>query len=76
MEGAIESTQLWQIPTCNKSELWLFLNGPTPASIFVSFQSFQSNIVQFLQQINVKNIYTVYGAEIQTHDLRNISLLP
>ena len=33
--------------------------------------------IQFLQQINVKNVvYPVSGAGIQTHDLWNVSLLP
>ena len=32
--------------------------------------------LQFLQQINVKNIHPVYGAGIRTHNLKNTSLLP
>ena len=32
--------------------------------------------LQYLQQINVKNVHPVYGAESQTHDLWNMSLLP
>ena len=39
------------------------------------FLSFQTNITIF-KQINVKNIHPVYGAGIQTHNLRNMSLLP
>ena len=32
--------------------------------------------LQFLEQINVKNVDPVYGDEIQTHNLWNMSLLP
>ena len=32
--------------------------------------------VQFLQQINVKNVHPVYGAGIRTHDLSNMSRHP
>ena len=32
--------------------------------------------MQFLQQINVKNIHPEYGAGIWTHDLFNMSCLP
>ena len=32
--------------------------------------------LQFLQQINVKNVRPVYGAGIRIHDLWNMSLLP
>ena len=42
--------------------------------LFRLFSSFQT--LQFLQQINVKNVHPVYGAGIQTHDLWNMSLLP
>ena len=35
-----------------------------------------SNTLQILQQINVKNVYPLYGAGIRTHDLCNMSLLP
>ena len=31
--------------------------------------------LQFLQQINVKNVHTVYSAGIQTHNLQDTSLL-
>ena len=42
---------------------------------FVHLRLFKQTL-QFLQQINVKNIYSVYGAGNRTHDLQNISLLP
>ena len=29
--------------------------------------------IQFLQQINAKNVHPVYGARIQTHNLSNMS---
>ena len=32
--------------------------------------------LQFLQQINVKNVHPVYGTGIPTHNLRDMSLLP
>ena len=41
----------------------------------LSFDLFQTNIDTILQQINGKNVHPVYGAEIQTHDLQNTSLL-
>ena len=54
----------------------LFKNGPTPASFSFIFGLFKQISLQFLQQINVKNVHPVYGARIQTHDLRNVSLFP
>ena len=42
---------------------------------FVYFHLFKQTL-QFLQQINVKNVNPVYGAGIWTHDLWNMSLLP
>ena len=58
--------------------LYVFLkNGPTPASFIIYFFGlFKQTSLQFLQQINVKNVHPVYGAGIQTHDLWNMSLLP
>ena len=44
--------------------------------LFHLFSSFQTNILQFFQQIFVKNVHPVYGAGIRTHDLWNMSLLP
>ena len=46
-----------------------------PWPLFHLFSSLQKTL-QFLQQINVKNIHPVYGAKIQTQDLWNMSLLP
>ena len=50
-------------------------NGPFLASLSFIFGLFKQTL-QFLQQINVKNVHPVYSAEIQTHDPQNISLLP
>ena len=53
-----------------------FLNEwAIPGLFFVYFRLFKQTL-QFSQQINVKNVHPVYGAGIQTHNLRNISLLP
>ena len=46
-----------------------------PASFSFIFGLFQVNINTFVQQINVKNVYAVYGTGIRTHDLQNVSLL-
>ena len=39
-----------------------------PRALFHLFSSFQTQ-VQFLQQINVKNVHPLYGDRIRTHDL-------
>ena len=46
-----------------------------PGLFLVYFRLFKQTL-EFLQQINVKNVHPVYGAGIQNHDLQNISLLP
>ena len=46
-----------------------------PGLFFIYFILFKEAL-QFLPQINVKNVHPVYGAGIRTHDLRNMSLLP
>ena len=45
---------------------WLeyFLKGPTRPLLSFYFQSFQTNIITFLQQIYVQNVHPVYGAGI------------
>ena len=43
--------------------------------LFFMFGLFKQTI-QFLQQINVKNIHPIYGAGIRTHDLSNMSRVP
>ena len=47
-------------------------NGPTPASFSFIFGLFKQAI-QFLQQINVKNVNLAYGTGIPTHDFVNMS---
>ena len=52
-------------------------NGPAPESFLLFiFGLFEQTSLQFLQQINVKNVHPVYGAWIRTHNLCNMSLLP
>ena len=46
-----------------------------PGLFFIYFRLFKQTL-QFLQQINVKNVHPEYGAGIQTHNHWNISLLP
>ena len=46
-----------------------------PGLFFIYFRLFKHTL-QFLQQINVKNVHPVYGAGIRTHNLWNMSLLP
>ena len=46
-----------------------------PGLFFAYFRLFKQKL-QFLQQINVKNVHPVYGAGIGTHDLRNMRFLP
>ena len=56
-------------------KLLYFKNGPFPASLSFIFGLFQTNINPILQQIDVKNVHPVFCAQIQTHDLQNMSLL-
>ena len=74
------NTSFFPLPLDQSSRLKLdcvyFLkNGPTSASFLFIFVLFKQTL-QFLQQIYVKNVHPVYGAGIQTHDLRNVSLFP
>ena len=60
------------------SGLWRqrnFFKWAIPGLFFVYFCLFKQTL-QFLQQINVKNVHPEYGAGIRTHNLRNMSLLP
>ena len=45
-----------------------------PGLFFVYFCLFKQTL-QVFKQINVKNVHPVYGAGIQTRNLRNTSLL-
>ena len=51
----------------------IILNGPTPPSFSFIFGLFKQTLLQFLQQISVKNVHPVYGNGIRTHDLLNRS---
>ena len=46
-----------------------------PGHFSINF-GLSKHTLQFLQQINVKNVHLVYGAGIWTHDLWNMILLP
>ena len=50
-------------------------NWAIPGLFSVYFRLFKQ-ILQFLQQICVKNVHPAYGAGIRTHDLNIMSLLP
>ena len=54
---------------------YFFLNGPTRASFPFIFGLFKQTL-QFLQQIDVKNVHPVYSARIWTHNLSNMSHHP
>ena len=53
-----------------------YKNGPTPASFSFISGLFKQTLLQFLQQINVKNVRPVSGAGIWTQNLLITSLLP
>ena len=46
-----------------------------PRPLFNLFSFFHHKL-QFLQQMNVKNVHLVYGAGIRTHDLWNMTTRP
>ena len=51
-----------------------FLNGPSSASFWLII-GISKQLLQFLQQINVKNIHAAQGAGIPTYNLLIASLL-
>ena len=53
----------------------VFKNGPTSASFSFIF-GLSKQTIQYLQQINVKNVLSVYGIGIRTHNLSNMSRHP
>ena len=53
----------------DKVKTFLKMDHPRPL-----FRLFKQTL-QSLQQINVKNVHSVYGAGIRNHDLQNMSLL-
>ena len=64
----------WFIRSCGrlrdpKNFMTFLKNGPTPASFSFIFRLFKQTSIQIIQQINVKNVYPVYGTGIQTHGL-------
>ena len=50
--------------------------GQTRPLLSFIFGLFKETLSEILQQINMKNVHSVYGAGIQTHTLQNMSLLP
>ena len=52
-----------------------FKKWANPGLFFVYFRLFKQTL-QFLQQINVKNVHPVYSAGIRTLNLQNMSLHP
>ena len=58
-----------------RNEQFFLKKRVIPSLFFIYFRLLKQTL-QFLQQINVKNVHPVYGAGIRTHDLLNMSLLP
>ena len=58
-----------------KLTLCVFLNMGHPRPLFTLFSVFFKQTIQILQQTNVKNVFPVSGARIQTHDLLIMSIL-
>ena len=46
---------------------------PSPATFSFIFGLFKQTNITILQQINIKNVHLVAGAEIQTDDFHNVS---
>ena len=57
------------------SAAYLYLKMVHTRPLFRLFWAFIRQRLQFLQQINVKNVHLVYGTGIRTQDLQNLSLL-
>ena len=70
----ILSTNLGAWDRCCKIVIVLLFKMSHPRPLFVYFRLFKQTS-QFLKQINVKNVHSVYGSEIRTHDIRDRSLL-
>ena len=58
------------------SEIYVFFKKWAILGLFYVYFCIFKQTLQFLQQITEKNVYPVYGAEIRTHNLWNMSLLP
>ena len=54
----------------NYFEMYFFVKMGQPRPLF------RKQTIQFLKQINVKNVHPVYGVRIQIHDLSNMSRHP
>ena len=63
------------VTTVPREAMILFKNGTIPASFSLIFGLFKQTI-QFIQQINVKNVHLVFGAGIRTHDLKDMGRQP
>ena len=59
----------------NANTLYKLVLASRPLFLFI-FGLFKQTLLQFLQQINVKNVHSVSGAGIRTHNLLITSLLP
>ena len=55
--------------------IFLKMGQSRPLFLFI-FGLFKQTLLQFLQQINVKNVHPVSSAGIRTHNLLITSLLP
>ena len=62
------------IAQCIK-DFFIIKKWANPGLFLFIFGLFKQTI-QYLQQINVKNVHPVYGTEIQTHDQSNMSRHP
>ena len=54
----------------------VFLKKRANSVLFLYIFGLFKQTIQFLQQINVKNVHPVYSAGIRTHDLSNMSRPP
>ena len=83
----VQNAEFWNSEKDLFSDLKVFEKMGKPRSFFKKkwanprlflfiFGLFKQTLIQFLQQINVKNVHPVYGTGIRTHGLQNVSLLP
>ena len=80
LTASIESNPFWSLRSSAKYLLLRILKHllakmAIPGLFLIYFRLFKQTL-QFLQQINVKNVHQVCGAWIQTHDFQNMSRLP
>ena len=75
---------LKKIAVTKKLLQWLCASAPIYPSLFAHLQMVVTYLtensipltLQFLQQINVKNVHPVFSTGIRTHDLQYMSRLP